>query len=346
MSEKINNEIEKDIQNPQRKVKGIWIPIEIWEHEKLSILEKILYAEIISLDNDKFGGCIAGNEYFSKFCGVSKDTISRAIANLKTANLIKQISFNGRIRKLKIVSQKELSDTASAKTESEILMPPKNHKSASAKTESINISNNINNINNIREREESPPLEQNLDLSELTSQPKTENEQLYSEYNQYKNRFKTLIKTYKLGIDKKQIEIICQTERNSIEEWKALKTRMKFDNNNRLLDFDNYARNYLNSTAECYVKPLSWTKFIKFYEKFNKVQVPFHDKLNHHDTQEENRLSNEKFLERINFKEEWTPETIELYKTMIENNEKAGHDVTELKAELEQILREQDEQNR
>ena len=204
----------------------------------------------------------------------------------------------------------------------------------------------INKDSKEREREESPHTEQTLDLSELTSQPKTENEQLYSEYNQYKNRFKTLIKTYKPGIDKKQIEIICQTERSSIEEWKALKTRMKFDNNNRLLNFDDYARNYLNSTAECYVKPLSWTKFIKFYEKFNKVQVPFQDKLNHHDTQDENRISNEKFLERVNFKEEWTPETIELYKTMIANNEKDGIDVTELKAELEQILREQDEQSK
>jgi len=65
---------------PKRKTKGIWIPIEIWEHEDLSLQEKVFLAEIDSLDNDD--GCWASNEYFAKHFDLSKNRISVVISSL------------------------------------------------------------------------------------------------------------------------------------------------------------------------------------------------------------------------------------------------------------------------
>ena len=44
-----------DMEKPSRDFKGIWIPKEIWESEQLSIMEKVLFVEIHSLDNER--GC-------------------------------------------------------------------------------------------------------------------------------------------------------------------------------------------------------------------------------------------------------------------------------------------------
>ena len=41
------------MEKPSRDFKGIWIPKEIWESEQLSIMEKVLFVEIHSLDNER-----------------------------------------------------------------------------------------------------------------------------------------------------------------------------------------------------------------------------------------------------------------------------------------------------
>ena len=82
-----------------RNFKGIWIPKEIWLAEELSAIDKIILAEIDSLDNENH--CTAGNEYFAKFCQCSEVTVSRSIAKLIELGYITKISFDGRIRKLK-----------------------------------------------------------------------------------------------------------------------------------------------------------------------------------------------------------------------------------------------------
>jgi len=64
----------------KRDFKGIWIPKDIWQNEKLSVMEKILYVEIESLDNGE--GCFARNEHFGKFLGLSKNRCSALISSL------------------------------------------------------------------------------------------------------------------------------------------------------------------------------------------------------------------------------------------------------------------------
>lgn len=66
---------------PKRAFKGIWIPVEIWKSENLSITEKIFLAEIESLSKNK-NGCFASNTYFSKFFKLSKSRVSGIISEL------------------------------------------------------------------------------------------------------------------------------------------------------------------------------------------------------------------------------------------------------------------------
>jgi hypothetical protein len=64
----------------ERDFKGIWIPKDIWLSEELTLQEKVFLVEIDSLDNEQ--GCYAGNEYFSKFFGLSKTRVSIVINSL------------------------------------------------------------------------------------------------------------------------------------------------------------------------------------------------------------------------------------------------------------------------
>lgn len=69
------------MEKTQRDFKGIWIPKEIWLSDKLSLMEKVLFVEIHSLDNER--GCFASNRYFADFFGVSDRQIRTHIASLK-----------------------------------------------------------------------------------------------------------------------------------------------------------------------------------------------------------------------------------------------------------------------
>lgn len=77
-----------------RDFKGIWIPRDIWEHPELSWSEKILAAEIDSLDSDD--GCFASNEYFCKMLGLQERQIQNIFLKLKRLNLMQVIRFDGR----------------------------------------------------------------------------------------------------------------------------------------------------------------------------------------------------------------------------------------------------------
>lgn len=69
-----------------REFKGIWIAKEVWLNAELSLLEKIMLAEIDSLDGED--GCFATNEYFANFFGLSIRQVSRLINDLAEKKLI------------------------------------------------------------------------------------------------------------------------------------------------------------------------------------------------------------------------------------------------------------------
>ena len=74
------------MEKPARDFKGIWIPKEIWESNQLSIMEKVLFVEIHSLDNER--GCYASNRYFAEFFDISERQIQNRIAGLKAKGFI------------------------------------------------------------------------------------------------------------------------------------------------------------------------------------------------------------------------------------------------------------------
>ncbi len=75
-----------NMEKPSRDFKGIWIPKEIWLSDQLSLMEKILFVEIHSLDNER--GCFATNQYFADFFGLHPRRIAGHIAALKQKGFI------------------------------------------------------------------------------------------------------------------------------------------------------------------------------------------------------------------------------------------------------------------
>ena len=74
------------MERPPRDFKGIWIPKEIWLSDQLSLMEKVLFVEIHSLDNER--GCFASNRYFAEFFRVSERQIRTYIGALKENGFI------------------------------------------------------------------------------------------------------------------------------------------------------------------------------------------------------------------------------------------------------------------
>jgi len=81
-----------------RNFRGIWIPASIWLNEKLSVEEKILWAEIDSLEGIE--GCFASNSYFAKFLKKSERQIKRYLETLKKEKFIEIKNPGGKDRKI------------------------------------------------------------------------------------------------------------------------------------------------------------------------------------------------------------------------------------------------------
>ena len=80
-----------------RIVKGIWIPIEIWQNRSLSWNEKILLMEIDSF-TAKDRECYISNEYIAELLGVSVSWASKCLSHLLELGLVQVVKFDGRKR--------------------------------------------------------------------------------------------------------------------------------------------------------------------------------------------------------------------------------------------------------
>ena len=89
----------------KQKMRGIWIPVEIWQmflEKDIGSTELHLLATIDSLVTPE-KGCFASNKYLGDLLNVRPDYIARLISKLKAKGLLNQIKFDGRRRYLETV---------------------------------------------------------------------------------------------------------------------------------------------------------------------------------------------------------------------------------------------------
>jgi hypothetical protein len=91
------------MEHAPRDFKGVWIPKEIWLSNQLSLMEKVLFVEIQSLDNER--GCYASNKYFADFFGLHPRRIAAHIASLKSKGFIFVTVLNQNERTIKVVGK-------------------------------------------------------------------------------------------------------------------------------------------------------------------------------------------------------------------------------------------------
>ena len=82
-------------------ITGMWIPGEVAFNKELTLNDMFVWWVINSLDCSE-NNCWASNEYIAKLCGSHSQTVSSSVAKLKKHGYIKQISFDGRVRRLAI----------------------------------------------------------------------------------------------------------------------------------------------------------------------------------------------------------------------------------------------------
>lgn len=135
----------------ERAFKGVWIPKEVWLDTRLSALDKIILAEIDSLDNGE-RGCFASNKNIADFCQCSEKKVSTAITALIEFGYLTIQSFDGRQRELRSNLAKNtilLGENCEADLqkvqdciEESSNLPGKKVKAAWKKSKEINIDNN------------------------------------------------------------------------------------------------------------------------------------------------------------------------------------------------------------
>ncbi len=84
----------------ERDFKGIWIPKEIWLDDRLNALDKVILAEIDSLDSSE-RGCWASNKHIADFCQCTERKVSATISKLIKCGYLYVQKFDGRQRELK-----------------------------------------------------------------------------------------------------------------------------------------------------------------------------------------------------------------------------------------------------
>lgn len=81
----------------ERKIKGIWIPIEIWEARDLSWNEKVLLMEVDSFTSVG-DPCYFSDEYIANMLGVGVSRAGQLVSSLVKKGYLRRAGFDGRTR--------------------------------------------------------------------------------------------------------------------------------------------------------------------------------------------------------------------------------------------------------
>jgi hypothetical protein len=97
----------KQTETTKRNFKGIWIPASVWMSKNFTSQEKIMLAEIDSLDNKD--GCFASNAYFAEFFGLSERRVREIISELTKKGAV-TTSQPGKMRVIKVAPSFQSGD--------------------------------------------------------------------------------------------------------------------------------------------------------------------------------------------------------------------------------------------
>lgn len=87
----------------KKNPKGIWIPWEVWEDDRLGILDKAVFAVISSLSQGETG-CYASNKYLAEFCQCSERKICSSVSLLVETGYMRLENSGGKLRKIFVCS--------------------------------------------------------------------------------------------------------------------------------------------------------------------------------------------------------------------------------------------------
>ena len=90
-----------------RGFEGVYIPSELWLDKDIPALEKMIFVEIRSLDNEN--GCYASNQHFKEMFGITERQVQRIVSSLKNRKFISLESFDGRKRVLRAIKEYSIS---------------------------------------------------------------------------------------------------------------------------------------------------------------------------------------------------------------------------------------------
>jgi hypothetical protein len=94
----------------ERDFKGVWIPREVWLSDELSLMEKVLFVEIHSLDNER--GCFASNRYFADFFGMGVRQIATYVSTLKEKGFVTVTIENQNERTIRVTGKYAYANAA------------------------------------------------------------------------------------------------------------------------------------------------------------------------------------------------------------------------------------------
>lgn len=87
---------------PTHEFTGVWFPAEVWKDTRLTANEKFLLMDIVYFTNAD-STWWKSNAVMAEQMQCSTATIKRAIGKLVSLGYIEQVSFNGRVRKMRAV---------------------------------------------------------------------------------------------------------------------------------------------------------------------------------------------------------------------------------------------------
>lgn len=239
----------------ERQVKGIWIPIEIWENKDLTWNEKILFLEIDSFTS-KDKDCYFSNEYIANLLGVTENSANRILSSLISKGYVIKTSFDGRRRFVKTAFSYDNADYSQ-----------KNKQDTQDCVSSMNNEEYIPNTSNNKEEKED---------TNVSKKKAIDYDSIFNAWNEMANNVEHINGIRSLSDKRKKMieSLIKNCSTNSEEIVKLINTIQYADDwvigkgsRGWAIDFDYLMKN----TSNWYVKALEGDMHKKNRHEFDKI---------------------------------------------------------------------------